>query len=143
MTRLRRIWDVAAGRSSRRVTAGRTPRPLSSTNTRQLPQALSALVDSPPSVNTAGRAVARVIVLTPMMGGADGISEMTRQWVRVLESRVGRDVGRLEVWSLDDDRRPDAAAPATHFQSARGSRIRFGAFALRAAMSPAADTLVV
>jgi phosphatidylinositol alpha-1,6-mannosyltransferase len=85
----------------------------------------------------------RVVVLTPMMGGADGISEMTRQWVRVLESRVGRDVGSLEVWSLDDERRPAAAAPATHVRSAHGSRIRFGAFALRAATSPAADTLVV
>jgi len=78
-----------------------------------------------------------------MMGGADGISEMTRQWVRVLESRVGRDVGGVEVWSLDDERRPDAAAPSTQFQSAHGSRIRFGTFALRAAMSPAAGTLVV
>ncbi|PYR67694.1 MAG: hypothetical protein DMF88_11900 [Acidobacteria bacterium] len=82
-------------------------------------------------------------MLTPMMGGADGISEMTRQWVRVLESRVGRDVGGVEVWSLDDERRPDAAAPSTQFQSAHGSRIRFGTFALRAAVSPAAGTLVV
>jgi phosphatidylinositol alpha-1,6-mannosyltransferase len=85
----------------------------------------------------------RVVVLTPMMGGADGISEMTRQWVRVLESRVGRDVGRVEVWSLDDERRPAVAAASTRFQSAHGSRIRFGTFALRAAASPAADTLVV
>jgi phosphatidylinositol alpha-1,6-mannosyltransferase len=85
----------------------------------------------------------RVVLLTPMMGGADGISEMTRQWARVLESRVGRDVGILEVWSLDDDRRPAVAAAATRFQSAHGSRIRFGTFALRAAVTPADGTLVV
>src|SRR5258705_870793 len=144
MRRRRRTWGVAAGRSSRRITAGRTPRPLSSTNTRQLPQTLSALVDSPPpSVKTAERAVTRVIVLTPMMGGADGISEMTRQWVRVLESRVGRDVGGLEVWSLDDLQRPGVAAPATAFHTARSRRIRFAAFALRHGVASASDTLVI
>ena len=95
------------------------------------------------SANTKPLRHERVVVLTPMMGGADGISEMTRQWVRVLESRVGRDVGSLEVWSLDDGRRPAVAAPVTHFQSAHGSRIRFARFALRAAVSPAAGTLVV
>jgi phosphatidylinositol alpha-1,6-mannosyltransferase len=95
------------------------------------------------SANTKPLRYERLVLLTPMMGGADGISEMTRQWVRVLESRVGRDIGRLEVWSLDDDRRPAIAAPATQFQSARGSRIRFGTFALRAAAASAADMVVV
>ena len=103
---------------------------------------LSALVDSPPrSVKTAERAVARVVVLTPMMGGADGISEMTRQWVRVLGSRVGRDVGGVEVWSLDDLQRPGMAAPATTFHTARGRRIRFAAFALRHGVESAGETL--
>ena len=72
-----------------------------------------------------------VIVLTPMMGGADGISEMTRQWVRVLESRVGRDVGTLDVWSLDDAARPDMPAGATaRFRTAAGRRLRFASFGL-------------
>jgi hypothetical protein len=39
------------------------------------------------------------------MGGADGISEMTRQWVHVVESSVGRDAHSVEVWSLDDHTR--------------------------------------
>jgi phosphatidylinositol alpha-1,6-mannosyltransferase len=78
-----------------------------------------------------------------MMGGADGISEMTRQWVRVLESRVGRDIDSLEVWSLADAERPAAAAPATGFHTAHGSRFRFASFALHAAVWPASDTLVV
>ena len=87
--------------------------------------------------------VARVIVLTPMMGGADGISEMTRQWVRVLEPQIGRSVGALEIWSLDDDRQPDAARMAVRFQTARGSRSRFASFAVRDGLASAADTLVV
>ena len=85
----------------------------------------------------------RVIVLTPMMGGADGISEMTRQWVRVLESRVGREVGALEVWSLDDDSKPAVAAPKTAFQTARGGRLRYASMAMRHGLASASDTLVV
>ena len=84
-----------------------------------------------------------VIVLTPMMGGADGISEMTRQWVRVLESRAGHEVGALDVWSLDDPDRPGAAGDRTAFRTARGGRTRFASFALRKAVHPAADTLVI
>ncbi len=78
-----------------------------------------------------------------MMGGADGISEMTRQWVRVLESSVGRDVGALEVWSLDDDRRPAMAAPATAFRTARGGRLRYASMAMRDGVASTSDTLVV
>ena len=81
--------------------------------------------------------------MTPMMGGADGISEMTRQWVRVLESRVGRDVGTLEVWSLDDAGTPARVSPATAFHTAAGGRIRFAALAMRDGIASAADTLVV
>jgi phosphatidylinositol alpha-1,6-mannosyltransferase len=87
--------------------------------------------------------VRRVIVLTPMMGGADGISEMTRQWARVLESRVGRDVGALEIWSLDDERRPPGAEAGSGFYTARGRRTRFASFAMRDGFASAADTLVV
>src|SRR5436190_11075860 len=95
------------------------------------------------SANTKPLRHERVVVLTPMMGGADGISEMTRQWVRVLESRVGRDVGGLEVWSLDDLQRPVVAAPATTFHTARGRRIRFAAFALCHGVASAGETLVI
>ena len=85
-----------------------------------------------------------VIVLTPMMGGADGISEMTRQWVRVLESRVGRDVGTLDVWSLDDAARPDMApAASARFRTARGGRMRFASFGFGGSRAAAADTLVI
>ena len=95
------------------------------------------------SANTKPLPPDRIVVLTPMMGGADGISEMTRQWVRVLESCVGRDIGALEVWSLDDEMRPAVAAPATRFQTSRGGRIRFGSFAVADGLASAAGTVVI
>src|SRR5690242_9298440 len=77
-----------------------------------------------------GAGTRRVVVLTPLMGGADGISEMTRQWVGVLESRVGHDIDSVDVWSLDDERRPAHASPQTGFRTAHGGRLRFSAFAI-------------
>jgi phosphatidyl-myo-inositol dimannoside synthase len=81
------------------------------------------------------------VFLTPLMGGADGISEMTRQWVRVVESRVGCHAGRLEVWSLDDRSHRDEGGSG--FKTARGGRIRFASFALRDGVLSAADTIVI
>jgi phosphatidyl-myo-inositol dimannoside synthase len=77
------------------------------------------------------------------MGGADGISEMTRQWVRVIESRVGYDAHSVEVWSLDDHTRPSAVDMASTFKAARGGRVRFASFGLTDGASSAADTVVV
>jgi phosphatidylinositol alpha-1,6-mannosyltransferase len=77
------------------------------------------------------------------MGGADGISEMTRQWVRVLQSRVTHDVESVEVWSLDDQERPVGLPPPTGFRTAQGRRLRFSAFAVSEAASSAADTTVI
>jgi phosphatidylinositol alpha-1,6-mannosyltransferase len=87
--------------------------------------------------------VKRVIVLTPLMGGADGISEMTRQWVRVLEGHLGHGIETLDVWSLDDESTPAAAATVSRFRSARGGRLRFSSYAVAEAASDAAGTLVI
>jgi phosphatidylinositol alpha-1,6-mannosyltransferase len=65
----------------------------------------------------------RYLVLTPVLDGADGISELSRQVVRTLVAEVGAD--RVEVWALDGGvraLRPGEPAPA--FRSARGSRWR-------------------
>jgi glycosyltransferase involved in cell wall biosynthesis len=94
-------------------------------------------------MNTKPLRVDRIVVVTPMMAGADGISEMTRQWVRALEARVGRDVGSLEVWSLDDARAPAFTTTAVRFQTAHGGRLRFGSFAARDGIASAAGTVVV
>jgi phosphatidylinositol alpha-1,6-mannosyltransferase len=77
------------------------------------------------------------------MGGADGISEMTRQWVRVVESRVGRDAQHVEVWSLDERIRPPRVGADSTFRTARGGRLRFASYALTDGLGPAADTVVV
>jgi len=77
------------------------------------------------------------------MGGADGISEMTRQWVRVIESRVGYDAHSVEVWSLDDHTRFPAIDTASTFKAARGGRVRFASFGVTDGASSAADTVVV
>jgi phosphatidylinositol alpha-1,6-mannosyltransferase len=77
------------------------------------------------------------------MGGTDGISEMTRQWVRVVESRVGRDARQVEVWSLDDPTRPPRVGADSTFRTARGGRLRFASYGLTDGVLPAADTVVV
>ena len=77
------------------------------------------------------------------MGGADGISEMTRQWVRVVESHVGRAAQGVEVWSLDDQSRPARIGSASTFRTARGGRLRFASLALTDGVLPATDTVVV
>jgi phosphatidyl-myo-inositol dimannoside synthase len=77
------------------------------------------------------------------MSGADGISEMTRQWVRVVESRAAIDAHAVEVWSLDDHTRPAGIDRPSTFRAARGGRLRFGWFGLTDGASSAADTVVV
>jgi len=77
------------------------------------------------------------------MSGADGISEMTRQWVRVIESHARRDGHAVEVWSLDDQTRPSGLRTASTFRAARGGRVRFSSFGLTDGALSAADTVVV
>ena len=108
-----------------------------------MPQTQSKWVEaSRPAVDRSARA-ARFVFLTPLMGGADGISEMTRQWVRVVESSVGRDAQSVEVWSLDDQTRPSRVGATSTFRTAGGGRLRFASFALTDGLLPAADTIVV
>ena len=107
-----------------------------------MPQTQSKWVKpSRPAVDKAR--AARFVFLTPLMGGADGISEMTRQWVRVVESSVGCDAQRVEVWSLDDQTRPPRLGGASTFRTAQAGRLRFASFALRDGLLPATDTVVV
>jgi phosphatidylinositol alpha-1,6-mannosyltransferase len=90
------------------------------------------------------RARSKAILLTPAMGGADGISEMSRQWVRALESLKGDTLESLDVISLGDRRRPERGLdPATGFRTAGGSRLQFASFALGHAIRKPSDTIVV
>ena len=95
-----------------------------------------------PAAESRSRA-ARFLFLTPLMAGADGISEMTRQWVRIVESRVGYDAEAVEVWSLDDEARPPDIGSASTFRTAHGGRLRFASFALADGVAAASDLVVV
>ncbi|MDO8795106.1 MAG: glycosyltransferase family 4 protein [Vicinamibacterales bacterium] len=82
---------------------------------------------------TALRGVTRLLLLTPGVGGADGISTLSRQYVQAL-SALARDAGAtLEVWSLADSARPDVLPRETAFSGAGGRRWRFAARSLTAA----------
>jgi phosphatidyl-myo-inositol dimannoside synthase len=84
-----------------------------------------------------------VIVLTPQITGADGVSEMTRQVVAALEPRIGDGVQSLEVWSLMDQAVTNDGVKATRVRTAAGSRVAFTGFGLLAAPAADANTLVV
>ena len=74
--------------------------------------------------------VRRIVVATPAIGGRDGISEASRQWVAALERLAP--TTPIEVWSLGDAERPEClTSPRTAFKTARGNRFTFSSFALR------------
>src|ERR1043166_5397930 len=75
--------------------------------------------------------VSRIVLVTPRIGGADGVSSVTRQYLRVIEAWAVSDDRRVEVWSLAGEARPSMMAPSSLFFAA-GSRIAFAARALRA-----------
>ena len=82
---------------------------------------------------------ARVLVLTPALDGADGISEVSRQVVDALVSAWGEDA--VEVWTLAGGQPP--SSPRVAFRSAGGVKTRFLAWALARAGSTTDDTLVL
>lgn len=76
--------------------------------------------------------VDRLIVVAPGFEGADGASELARQWVDALRGVASANRARLEVWSLTDTTRPAELPPEVGFRTAAGSRWRFAVMALRA-----------
>jgi phosphatidylinositol alpha-1,6-mannosyltransferase len=85
------------------------------------------------------QAPARVLVLTPALDGADGISEVSRQAVDALVSAWGSEC--VEVWTLAGGQPPDG--PRVAFRSAGGVKTRFIAWALARAGSTTDDLLVL
>jgi phosphatidyl-myo-inositol dimannoside synthase len=83
----------------------------------------------------------RVIVITPGASGMDGVSAVTRLYVRALADQVGSGVEALEVWSFGDDRDASSHDPRVTFRGFAGRRF---AFALRGLYTNAdARTLVI
>ena len=96
-----------------------------------------------PGTRNLERGTTRVLVLTPQLTGADGISTISREIVAALRSAVGGNVAALEVWSLADAAAPPGVeGPGVRFRSARGSRVAFTAFGIRGA-AMAANTVVL
>ena len=83
----------------------------------------------------------RIVVVAPGFGGADGASELTRQWVVALDEYASRTGATLEAWSLADVCRPAALPDRVAFRTAAGSRWRFASAAL-AAGAVGSSTLV-
>jgi phosphatidylinositol alpha-1,6-mannosyltransferase len=83
----------------------------------------------------------RIIVAAPGISGADGASELARQWVAALAASVDDGV-TLEVWSLSDTERPAELPERVAFSTAAGSRWRFASTAVNAG-AIADDTLLV
>jgi glycosyltransferase involved in cell wall biosynthesis len=73
----------------------------------------------------------RAVIATPAFGGADGVSEVARQYAAVLARRMP-----VEVWSLAEPALPDGVAAPARFRGAGGSRVRLGGFALRPGGAP-------
>lgn len=74
----------------------------------------------------------RIVVVTVGLSGADGASELSRQWVAALAPLAAAGDADLEVWSLEDRERPACLdALRVGFRSAQGSRMTFASFGLR------------
>jgi len=84
--------------------------------------------------------IREVLVLTPAIDGADGISEVSRQVVAALAG-LGPAI-EIDVWALDGSLPPERPMPGARFRSANGSRTRLSAWALARARS-ASDALLV
>jgi phosphatidylinositol alpha-1,6-mannosyltransferase len=85
--------------------------------------------------------IREVLVLTPAIDGADGISEVSRQFLVALsdlDSAV-----TIDVWALAGGAPADRSIGRARFRSAAGSRTRLSAWALARARSASDAVLVV
>jgi phosphatidylinositol alpha-1,6-mannosyltransferase len=81
-----------------------------------------------------------VLVLTPAMDGADGISEVSRQFVSALSGF--NPAVTIDVWALAGGAPAGRSIGRARFRSAGGSRARLSAWALARAASASEATLV-
>src|SRR5262245_50610925 len=85
--------------------------------------------------------ITRVLVLTPAIDGADGISALARQVVGSLTRARGS--ASVEVWALDGGAPPALASCGVEVWSASGSRIALVRRAMARAARRADDQHVV
>ncbi|MGE3340171.1 MAG: glycosyltransferase family 4 protein [Alphaproteobacteria bacterium] len=87
--------------------------------------------------------VRRFLLLTPGAGGADGISTLTRQYIRSFAALAAEASAECEVWSLDDAAPPAGTPAAVRMRCAARGRLRFASFGLTARGIDAGTVVVV
>ena len=80
-------------------------------------------------------AASRVLLLTPSLDGADGISEVSRQTASACAAEVGAE--NVEVWSFRGECPQNASLSIGAFRSAGGRRSRLARWAIAQAARPA------
>lgn len=84
----------------------------------------------------------RIVLLTPTLTGADGVSCLARQYAAALAAIDAP--GGVDVWTLTEDAVPDTAVPSgVRVHAAGGSRVRFVMRALAASGEDWTGALVV
>lgn len=83
----------------------------------------------------------RVLVLTPAVDGADGVSEVSRQAIAALAGAWGREA--VEVWTLTGGAGDDTRMAGIRLRSAAGGRARIAAWALARSGESLAGSLVL
>lgn len=86
----------------------------------------------------------RVLIITPLLTGADGISEVSRQALNAFTSAAAGRGWEVEVWSLADASVPEAhvGANPVRYRTAGGSKTRLASWCLRGALRSQRRTLV-
>lgn len=88
--------------------------------------------------------IRKVIILTPTIGGADGLSTLARQVVGAIGSWPLAQRAELHVWSLHDQPAAESALDArVRCFSARGSKLRYLRWGLVGALRSQQETLIV
>src|SRR5438445_5652188 len=87
----------------------------------------------------------RILILTPDLNGADGISEVSRQVVRAFRAEQGDHISEVVVWSLADAayKTGGNSRSGIVYRPALRNKLRFAVWGLQAATRSCSGTLIV
>jgi phosphatidylinositol alpha-1,6-mannosyltransferase len=77
-------------------------------------------------------AATRIVLVTPGLAGADGISAVSRLYLQILAARAARAGIPIETWSLNDTGTPEGIPAGVRVRHADRSVLKFLAFGVRA-----------
>lgn len=86
----------------------------------------------------------RILIITPLLTGADGISEVSRQALNAFSSASARHDWEVEVWSLADTALPEGlkSTDGVRYRTAGGSKVRLASWCLRGGLKGQKRTLI-